>query len=73
MTTVRQLPEILSVETIAKTRIFEVQAVDLRFSNGEERRFERLTPQRRSSVNGHTDSRSVSYFLSRICGRFRTL
>ncbi|ABN74397.1 ADP compounds hydrolase NudE [Actinobacillus pleuropneumoniae] len=50
MTTVRQLPEILSVETIAKTRIFEVQAVDLRFSNGEERRFERLTPQRRSSV-----------------------
>ncbi|WGE89448.1 ADP compounds hydrolase NudE [Actinobacillus arthritidis] len=46
----QQLPDILKVETIAKTRIFEVQAVDLRFSNGEERTFERLTPQRRSSV-----------------------
>ncbi|QLB14152.1 ADP compounds hydrolase NudE [Mannheimia granulomatis] len=44
------LPEILKIETIAKTRIFEVQAVDLRFSNGEERTYERLTPQRRSSV-----------------------
>ena len=50
MTTERKLPKILSVATIAKTRIFEVQAVDLRFSNGEERQFERLTPQRRSSV-----------------------
>lgn len=46
----KQLPEILKVELIAKTRIFEVQAVDLRFSNGEERTYERLTPQRRSSV-----------------------
>ncbi|VEI48946.1 adenosine nucleotide hydrolase NudE [Actinobacillus equuli] len=46
----QQFPKILNVETIAKTRIFEVQAVDLRFSNGEERTFERLTPQRRSSV-----------------------
>lgn len=46
----KQLPEILKIETIAKTRIFEVQTVDLRFSNGEERIYERLTPQRRSSV-----------------------
>lgn len=46
----KQLPEILNVQTIAKTRIFEVQSVDLRFSNGEERVYERLTPQRRSSV-----------------------
>lgn len=46
----KQLPEILSVSTIAKTKIFEVQSVDLRFSNGEERTYERLTPQRRSSV-----------------------
>ncbi|WP_373777427.1 ADP compounds hydrolase NudE [Glaesserella sp.] len=43
-------PEILSISTIAKTRIFEVQSVDLRFSNGEQRTYERLTPQRRSSV-----------------------
>lgn len=46
----KSLPEILSVSTLAKTRIFEVQAVDLRFSNGELRTYERLTPQRRSSV-----------------------
>lgn len=46
----QQLPEILNVKTVAKSRIFEVQAVDLRFSNGEERTFERLTPQKRSSV-----------------------
>lgn len=46
----KQLPEILNISTLAKTKIFEVQAVDLRFSNGEERTYERLTPQRRSSV-----------------------
>lgn len=46
----KQIPEIKSVSVIAKTRIFEVQSVDLRFSNGEERTYERLTPQRRSSV-----------------------
>ncbi|MFA9500613.1 ADP compounds hydrolase NudE [Mannheimia sp. E30BD] len=46
----KQLPDILKVEILAKTRIFEVQSVDLRFSNGEERVYERLTPQRRSSV-----------------------
>lgn len=45
-----KLPEILKVEVVAKSRIFEVQAVDLRFSNGEERTFERLTPMRRASV-----------------------
>lgn len=43
-------PEILSVSTIAKTHIFEVQSVDLRFSNGEKRTYERLTPARKSSV-----------------------
>lgn len=46
----KQLPEILKIETLAKTRIFEVQAVDLRFSNGEERTYERLKPQGRSAV-----------------------
>lgn len=44
------LPKICDVKVIAKTRIFEIQSVDLRFSNGEERTYERLTPQRRSSV-----------------------
>lgn len=43
-------PEVLAVDVIAKTRIFEIQSVDLRFSNGEERTYERLTPQRRATV-----------------------
>lgn len=46
----KQLPEILNISTLAKTKIFEIQAVDLQFSNGEKRTYERLTPQRRSSV-----------------------
>lgn len=46
----KKLPDILDVKVIAKTNIFEVQSVDLRFSNGEERTYERLTQQRRSSV-----------------------
>lgn len=35
-------PEIIRVETIAQTRIFRVEQVDLRFSNGRETRYERL-------------------------------
>lgn len=46
----KKLPEILNVATVAKTNVFEIQQVDLRFSNGEERTYERLTPQRRAAV-----------------------
>lgn len=35
-------PEILKTETIFKSDHFHVEAVDLRFNNGEERRYERL-------------------------------
>jgi len=35
-------PEILAVTTLAKTRLFHVQALDLRFSNGVETQYERL-------------------------------
>lgn len=35
-------PTILSVQTTAQSRLFEVQTVHLRFSNGEERHYERL-------------------------------
>lgn len=48
--TKQQAPEILAVRTVAKTAIFEVQQVDLRFSNGQERTFERLTPARKPAV-----------------------
>ena len=46
----RGKPEILAVRTAAQTRIFQVQAVDLRFANGTERTYERLTPARRPAV-----------------------
>lgn len=39
----RQPPQILSVQTIAKTRLFRVEQLDLRFSNGAEVCYERLS------------------------------
>lgn len=50
MKTEKVLPQITDLNVIAKTRIFEIQSVDLTFSNGEQRTYERLTPNRRSSV-----------------------
>lgn len=43
------LPEILATATLATTRFFKIEALDLRFSNGVERRYERLPP---SDVEG---------------------
>ena len=36
------LPEILDIETVAQTKLFTIEDVKLRFSNGEERHFERI-------------------------------
>lgn len=46
----QQKPKILSSSVVAKSKIFEIQAVDLEFSNGEQRTFERFTPGKRSAV-----------------------
>lgn len=46
----KQKPEILDVRVVAQSGIFQVQALDLRFSNGQERVYERLTPARRAAV-----------------------
>ncbi|PJG84926.1 ADP compounds hydrolase NudE [Conservatibacter flavescens] len=43
-------PEILSISVVAKTRIFEIQSVDLKFSNGERRTYERFKPSSRAAV-----------------------
>ncbi|MEJ2346290.1 MAG: ADP compounds hydrolase NudE [Gammaproteobacteria bacterium] len=37
-----KLPQILRAETIAKTRLFHIQQLELRFSNGTEVQYERL-------------------------------
>lgn len=46
----RQKPEILSAETIAKTRIFRVEQVELRFTNGVHASYERLRSNPRGAV-----------------------
>ena len=43
-------PSILAIRTVAKSHLFEIQAVDLRFSNGIERTYERFRPFNRDSV-----------------------
>ncbi len=46
----RKKPEILATETLARTRLFHVEQLDLRFSNGVTTRYERLCSQRSSGA-----------------------
>lgn len=46
----REKPRILNSLTLAKTRLFHIQQVDLRFSNGVEARYERLVGSSRGAV-----------------------
>ncbi len=48
--TMRKVPEILSTETVARTRLFRVERLGLRFSNGNEVEFERLPGSRVGAV-----------------------
>ena len=43
-------PQILSRTRVAQSRLFQIESLDLRFSNGEERQFERLTGADRGAV-----------------------
>lgn len=43
-------PKILHVETVARSRLFNVEAVSLAFSNGERRVYERMRPSGREAV-----------------------
>ncbi len=45
-----KLPEILEKKTIARTRLFHVEGLHLRFSNGVERDYERLKSGKRGAV-----------------------
>lgn len=45
-----QKPRILACHKVTRSRLFEVESLDLRFSNGEERTFERLTGSQRGAV-----------------------
>lgn len=46
----QQKPKILSVETIACSRLFKLESVDLEFSNGVRRLYERMSSSGRESV-----------------------
>ena len=46
----KQVPEILLRETVARSRLLRIEAVDLRFSNGVERQFERMQGSGRGAV-----------------------
>lgn len=45
-----QKPTIHHVETVAKSRLFNIESVDLEFSNGERRVYERMKPSTREAV-----------------------
>lgn len=46
----KSLPQILSTRTVAKSRLFEIEAVELKFSNGETRTYERFKPGSHQAV-----------------------
>ena len=43
-------PQILNRKIVASSRLFEIEEVHLRFSNGEERYFERIKPRSQGAV-----------------------
>ena len=46
----KELPNITAIQTLAKTKMFHIEQVDLKFANGETRCFERLKSSGRRSV-----------------------
>ncbi|WP_318479325.1 ADP compounds hydrolase NudE [Photobacterium leiognathi] len=50
MATSKEKPQILSAEVVAQSRLFKIESLDLRFSNGVERTYERMKPSGRNAV-----------------------
>jgi ADP-ribose diphosphatase len=46
----RQIPKVLARKVVAQSRLLKIEAVDLRFSNGEQRQFERMQGSGRGAV-----------------------
>ena len=46
----RQVPKVLARKVVAQSRLLKIEAVDLRFSNGEQRQFERMQGSGRGAV-----------------------
>ncbi len=43
-------PKILNKKILAETRLFRIEAMDIKFSNGEQREYERLTRSKSSGA-----------------------
>lgn len=50
MSTNKQLPKITACKQVAKSRLFAVEQIDLNFSNGEKREYERIPSSGRGAV-----------------------
>ena len=50
MSHTKQKPSILNIKPIAKSALFNVEQVELEFSNGEQRIYERMKPNSRQAV-----------------------
>ena len=50
MTSKKSIPQVLQRTTIAKSRIFTIESLELKFSNGVERNYERLVSRHRGAV-----------------------
>ncbi|WP_299998636.1 ADP compounds hydrolase NudE [uncultured Cedecea sp.] len=50
MSKILKKPTILQVETVARSRLFTIETVDLEFSNGVHRVYERMKPSTREAV-----------------------
>lgn len=46
----KQVPQILARRVVAQSRLMRIEAVDLKFSNGEQRQFERMKGSGRGAV-----------------------
>ena len=51
-------PEILATEVVAQSRLFKIESLDLRFSNGVERTYERMKPSGTPCSIGRTGDRA---------------
>jgi len=50
ITSMRKKPTILNIETVARTRVFNIERMELEFSNGAKREYERLKPPGNGAV-----------------------
>ena len=46
----KQIPEILHAEVVAQSRLFKIEQLELKFSNGEQRTYERMRGSGRGAV-----------------------